>query len=58
MGRKKAAVAGIGTILMAGAALLVWRKSEKPRAKWADWKKEKINTMYYNNVDERDIPHG
>ena len=55
--RKKATITGLGTILMAGAVLLFWRKSEKQRAKLADWKKEKIENMYYNNIDERDIPH-
>tara|TARA_Y100000296_G_C5039578_1_gene189114 strand:- start:405 stop:584 length:180 start_codon:yes stop_codon:yes gene_type:complete len=56
--RKKATITGIGTILMAGAALIVWRKSRKQRAKFADWKKEKIANMYYNNIDERDIAYG
>ena len=56
--RKKVTMTGIGTLLMAGAALLVWRKSEKQRAKLADWKKGKIENMYYNNIDERDIAHG
>ena len=56
--RKKATITGVGTILIAGAALLAWRKSEKQRAKLADWKKEKIENMYYNNIDDRDIPHG
>ena len=55
---KKAAAAGIGTLLMAGAALLAWKKSGKQRAKLADWKKEKIENMYYNNIDERDIAYG
>ena len=56
--RKKATITGIGTVLIAGAAFLAWRKSEKQRAKFADWKKEKIEKMYYSNIDERDIPHG
>jgi len=56
--RKKATITGFGTLLMAGVSWLVWRKSEKQRAKLVDWKKEKIENMYYNNVDERDIPHG
>ena len=56
--RKKATITGLGTLLMAGVSLLVWRKSEKQRAKLADWKKEKIESLYYINIDERDIPHG
>ena len=56
--RKKAAMAGLGTVLMAGAAFLAWKKSSRHRAKFADWKKEKIETMYYNNIDERDIAWG
>jgi|6_EtaG_2_1085325.scaffolds.fasta_scaffold343898_2 hypothetical protein len=56
--RKKATITGLGTILMAGAALLAWRKSKKQRAKLVDWKKEKIENMYYNNIDERDIAYG
>ena len=56
--KKKAAAAGIGTILMAGAALFVWKASTKQRAKLDDWKKEKIENMYYNNIDERDIAYG
>ena len=55
---KKAAVAGIGTLLLAGMALFAWKKSSKQRAKLADWKKEKIENMYYNNIDERDIAYG
>ena len=56
--KKKATITGLGTILMAGAALLAWKKSKKQRIKLADWKKEKIENMYYNSIDERDIPHG
>ena len=56
--KKKATITGVGTILMAGVAFLAWRKSEKQRAKLADWKKEKIENMYYNNIDERDVAWG
>ena len=56
--RKRKAMTGIGTILMVGASLLAWKKSKKQRVKFADWKKQKIENMYYNNIDERDIPHG
>ena len=56
--RKKAVITGIGTILAAGAAVVAWRKSGKQRGKLSDWKKEKVEKMYYNNIDERDIPHG
>ena len=56
--KKKATITGFGTLLMAGVSWLAWRKSEKQRAKLADWKKEKIENMYYNNIDDRDIPHG
>ena len=55
---KKRVITGIGTVLMTGAALLAWRKSEKQRAKFAEWKKEKVENMYYNNLDDRDIPQG
>ena len=56
--KMKVVATGLGTILAAGAAFVVWRKSEKQRAKFADWKKEKIANMYYNNIDERDIAYG
>ena len=56
--RKRVALTGLGTILMAGAALFAWKKSKKQRTKLADWKKEKIENMYYNNIDERDIAYG
>ena len=56
--RKRVTILGIGTALMAGAAFLVWKKSGVQRAKLAGWKKEKIENMYYNNMDDRDIPHG
>tara|TARA_Y100000296_G_C5159708_1_gene251117 strand:- start:560 stop:736 length:177 start_codon:yes stop_codon:yes gene_type:complete len=58
MTKTKATMTGIGTVLMAGAVLLAWKKSGKHRAKLADWKKEKIENMYYNNIDERDIAWG
>ena len=53
--RNRAAITGI---VLAGVALVTWKKSKKQRAKLADLKKEKIENMYYNNIDERDIPHG
>ena len=56
--KKKAAMAGLGTVLMAGAVLIAWKKSGKQRAKLADWKKGKIENMYYNSIDERDIAWG
>ena len=56
--RKKATITGLGTLLMAGAAFVAWRKSEKQRAKLADWKKEKIEDMYYTSIDERDVAWG
>jgi uncharacterized membrane protein len=56
--RKKATITGLGTALMAGAVFVAWRKSAKQRAKLADWKKGKIENMYYNTLDERNIPHG
>tara|TARA_Y100000310_G_scaffold70845_1_gene66599 strand:+ start:5030 stop:5209 length:180 start_codon:yes stop_codon:yes gene_type:complete len=56
--RKKAVITGIGTILAAGAMAVAWRKSDKQREKLSAWKKEKIENMYYNNIDERDIPQG
>jgi len=55
---KKVTMAGLGTILMAGAAFLAWKKSGHQRARFADWKKEKIENMYYKNIDERDIAWG
>ena len=57
MKRKKTTV-GFGTILMVGAAFLAWKKSRKQRVKFADWKKQKIENMYYKNMDERDIAWG
>ena len=56
--KKKVTMAGLGTILMAGAAFLAWKKSGNQRARFADWKKEKIENMYYQNIDERDIAWG
>lgn len=56
--KKKVTMAGLGTILMAGAAFLAWKKSGNQRARFADWKKEKIENMYYKNIDERDIAWG
>ena len=56
--KKKAAMAGLGTVLMAGAVLIAWKKSGKQRAKLADWKKGKIENMYYNSIEERDIAWG
>ena len=56
--KKKATITGVGTILMAGVAFLAWRKSVKQRARFTDWKKEKIENMYYNNIDERDVAWG
>jgi len=56
--RKRTAITGIGTILMVGAVLFAWKKSKKQRTKLADWKKEKIENMYFNNIDERDIAWG
>ena len=56
--KKKATITGVGTILMAGVAFLAWRKSGKQRASFTDWKKEKIENMYYDNIDERDVAWG
>ena len=55
--KKKAAITGLGTLLAAGAALLAWKKSGKQRAKFSDWKKEKIENAYYNNLDDKDIAY-
>jgi hypothetical protein len=56
--RKKATITGIGTMLMAGAAFIAWKRSGKQRAWFADWKKEKIANAYYASIDERDIAWG
>ena len=49
---------GIGTIVMVGATILAWQKSDKQRAKFADWKKRKIEDAYYASLDERDVAWG
>ena len=53
--KKKVTITGV---LMAGTALLVWRRSGKQRALLADWKKRKIEDVYYASRDERDIAWG
>ena len=56
--KKRTAITGVGTILMVGTVLLVWRKSAKQRAKLVDWKKRRIENMYYTSRDDRDIAWG
>ena len=58
MTKTKATVTGLGTLLAAGAAVIAWKRSRKQRAKLVDWKKEKIENIYYNNIDERYIAWG
>jgi|TARA_R110000824_G_scaffold363647_1_gene551700 hypothetical protein len=58
MRSKKAKAAGIGTVLMAGAVFFAWKKGEKHRIEFVDWKKRKIEDMYYKNMDEQDIAWG
>ena len=56
--KKKATITGVGTILMAGAAYIAWKRSGKQRAKFGDWKKEKIHTAYFNSINEKDVAWG
>ena len=49
---------GIGTIVMMGAAIIAWQKSYKQRARFADWKKRKIEDAYYASLDESDVIWG
>ena len=58
MTKTKVTVTGIGTLLAAGVAFIAWKNSSRQRAKLAAWKKEKIENMYYNNIDELDIAWG
>ena len=51
MTKTKVTVTGIGTLLAAGVAFIAWKNSSRQRAKLAAWKKEKIENMYYNNID-------
>jgi hypothetical protein len=43
---------------MAGAVFFAWKKGEKHRIEFVDWKKRKIEDMYYKNMDEQDIAWG
>jgi len=60
--RRTITITGISTILVAGAAYLTWRKSEKRRLKYlekfGDWKKDRIANVYYKSLDERDVAWG
>ena len=58
MRSRKVKAAGIGTVLMAGVVFLAWKKGGKHQIGFADWKKRKIEDMYYKNMDERDIAWG
>ena len=49
---------GVGTIAMGLAAVIAWRKSDKQRAKFAAWKKNRIHDAYYKSLDESDIGWG
>jgi len=59
---RKATIVGVGTIVMAGIAYMVWKKSANHRARYKsnfkDWKKDKIDDIYYKSLDERDIAWG
>jgi len=48
--------------VMAGIAYMVWKKSANHRARYKsnfkDWKKDKIDDIYYKSLDERDIAWG
>ena len=62
MERRKVAMTGIGTIMMAGVAYMAWKKSVSHRTKYKSnlraWKKNKIADVYYKSLDERDIAWG
>ena len=51
----KVAIIGIG---LASMTYMAWKKSIKQRAKFTGWKKQKIEDMYYKNMDEQDVAWG
>lgn len=58
-GNKKVVVsAGVGTVLVAGAAFLIAWKGRHYYDKFQSWKKGKIEDAYYSTRDEEDVAWG
>ena len=56
----KSSIGTIGAIgaVTAGTLFFMLVKRKKYVERFRDWKKEKIENMYYNNMDERDVAWG
>ena len=58
-GNKKVVVsAGVGTVLVAGAACLIAWKGRHYYDKFQSWKKNKIEDVYYGSREKEDIAWG
>ena len=58
-GNKKVVVsAGVGTVLVAGAAFLIALKGRHYYDKFQSWKKNKIEDVYYGSREKEDIAWG
>ena len=58
-GNKKVGVAaGVGTVLVAGAAFLIAWKGRHYYDKFQSWKKNKIEDVYYGSREKEDIAWG
>ena len=58
-GNKKVVVsAGVGTVLVAGAAFLIAWKVRHYYDKFQSWKKNKIEDVYYGSREKEDIAWG
>ena len=57
MTKKKASIGTVAIVTTASIIFLAF-KSKHYYGKFKDWKKEKIQNLYYNSIDERDIAWG
>jgi len=68
--KKKQVAVGLGSLLMAGAAFIAWKKSEKQRTKFSEQRKQKnaphkfmrdsnvTGKDLYNTLTEADVAYG
>ena len=68
--KKKQVAVGFGSLLMAGAAFIAWKKSEKQRTKLSEQRKQKnkphkfmrdsnvTGKDLYNTITETDVAYG
>ena len=56
--RKVVVSAGVGTVLVAGAAFLIAWKGRHYYDKFQSWKKGKIEDVYYSSREKEDIAWG